>query len=330
MTAKVAKTQPVHLDGYCGVDAQSKSVFEEEHEADVPQTRVVLLDKTGNTIHTLSRLLFRSVLMIVVETGRMKKSLSRGDLAQNERTAISGWQTFYYDQVISSLKSVLCTSTDNHQLHCRAATDRAATTSVPGYDQHPALESHDDAVDNAYENSHDDSDGGSDIENTVSISSIGACCSTTSEVVGSDIDKQGLINAPGTHGELSYTPARLGCPRSQMPLPETCPICEIEDSDKIQAMIIPCCGRFVHELCNDEVLEEIGKCWNCKKEQKSSSGSTAWTCSKPDEYIVHFAASPERILGKQILFPVVCGVTDSKQSMLRQTPVPQHPNNVHL
>ena len=137
-----------------------------------------------------------------------------------------------------------------------------------------------------------------------------ACCSTTSEFIGSDIDKQGLLNTPWTHDESSYNPAKLGFPRSQMPLTEICPICEIEDSDKIQAMITPCCGRFVHELCNDEELEEIGRCWNCEKEQKHSSSSTAWTCSKADEYIVHFAASPRRILGKHTY--IVCGMTNSK------------------
>ena len=90
---------------YCGVDAQSKSVFEDEHEANVPQTKVALLDQTGKTIHTFSRLPFGSVLMIAVETGRMKNSLSRGDLAQNERTAIFAWQTFSYDEVSSGLRS---------------------------------------------------------------------------------------------------------------------------------------------------------------------------------------------------------------------------------
>ena len=148
-----------------------------------------------------------------------------------------------------------------------------------------------------------------------------ACCSTTSEHVGSNINKQGLINAPWAHDEA---------PMSQMPLTETCPICEIEGSDDIQAMITPCCGHFVHELCNDEELEETGRCWCCEKERKFSSSSTAWTCSKPEEYIVHFATSPKRILGKQILFPVVRGMTDFKQRMFRQISVPQHPNNVHL
>lgn len=95
-----------------------------------------------------------------------------------------------------------------------------------------------------------------------------------------------------------------------MPLTETCPICQIEDSDEIQAMMTPCCGRFIHELCNDEELEETGKCWNCKKEQKSSNSSTAWTCSKAEDYIVHFAGNSERILGKQILFCIVCSVNN--------------------
>ena len=157
-----------------------------------------------------------------------------------------------------------------------------------------------------------------------------ACCSTTSELIGSDIDKQGLLNAPWTHDKVSYTPAKLDFPRSHMHLMETCPICDIENLDEIQATITPCCGCFVHELCNDEQLEETGKCWNCEKEQKSSTSSTAWTCSKADEYIVHFAESPERILGRQVLYYVVCGVTNSEQRMLRQIPVPQHPNIVHL
>ena len=60
---------------YCGVDAQSKSVFEDEHEANVPQTKVALLDQTGKTIHTFSRLPFGSVLMIAVKTGRMKNRM---------------------------------------------------------------------------------------------------------------------------------------------------------------------------------------------------------------------------------------------------------------
>ena len=138
------------------------------------------------------------------------------------------------------------------------------------------------------------------------------------------------LNAPWTLDEDSHTPTKLGLPRSQMPLTETCPICETEDSDEIQAVITPCYGRFVHELCNDEELEETGRCWSCEKEQKSSSPSTAWTCSKADEYLVHFAASPERILGNQILYPIACCVTNSKQRMLRQISISQHPNNVHL
>ena len=105
LTAELTTTRAVRLDMYCGVDAQSESVFEGEHEANVPQTKIALLDQTGNTIHTFSRLPFESVLMIAVETGRMKISLSRGDLAQNERTAISAWQTFYYDEVSSGLRS---------------------------------------------------------------------------------------------------------------------------------------------------------------------------------------------------------------------------------
>ena len=137
-----------------------------------------------------------------------------------------------------------------------------------------------------------------------------ACCSTTSEFIGSDFDKQGLLNMPWIHDGFSYNSAKLGFPTSQMPLTEICPICEIEDSDKIQAMITPCCGSFVHELCNDEELEETGRCWNCEKEQKSSSSPTPWICSKADEYIVHFAANPSRILGKQIY--IVCSATNSK------------------
>ena len=105
MTAKLANPQAVRLDKYCGVDAQSKPIFEDEQEANVPQTNIGLLDQTRNIIHTLSRLPFDSILMIAVETGRMKNSLSRRDIAQNERTAISAWQTFSYLRVSSSLKS---------------------------------------------------------------------------------------------------------------------------------------------------------------------------------------------------------------------------------
>ena len=102
---KLANAQAVCLDNYCGVDAQYKSVFENEHKADIPQKRVSLLDPTGKTIHTFSRLPFGIVLMIPVETGRMKNSLSRGELAQNERILIFAWQSFYHDEVSSSLKS---------------------------------------------------------------------------------------------------------------------------------------------------------------------------------------------------------------------------------
>ena len=105
MTTELANTQAVHLDKYCGVDAQTKSVSEDEQEANILQTTVVLPDQTGNTIHTLSRLPFGSVLMIEVETGRTKNSLSRRNRAQKERTAMSAWQTFPYTRVSSSLKS---------------------------------------------------------------------------------------------------------------------------------------------------------------------------------------------------------------------------------
>lgn len=125
-----------------------------------------------------------------------------------------------------------------------------------------------------------------------------ACCSTTSESIGSDIDKQWLLNASLTHGELPYTPARLDFPRSRMHLTEICPICQGEDSDEIPAMRTPCCGRFIHEICNDEELEKTGKCWGCGNAQNSPSSSKAWTCSRADEYIVHFAMDSERIRGK--------------------------------
>ena len=98
MNAKLANTRAMHLDEYCGVDAQTKQ------EANLPQTKIGVLDQTGNTIHTPSRLPFDGVLMIAVET-KMEIYLSRRDLAHNERTAISKWQTFYYSRVGSTLKS---------------------------------------------------------------------------------------------------------------------------------------------------------------------------------------------------------------------------------
>ena len=154
--------------------------------------------------------------------------------------------------------------------------------SVLGYGQHSSLESDDDSNDG----------------DTISISSMDACCSSTSETIGSDIDKQWLLNGSQIHGELPYTPVRLDFPGSQMPLMEVCPVCQIEDSDEIPAMTTPCCGRFIHEICNDEELEKTGKCWSCEKEQNSSDLSKAWTCSRADEYIVHFAASHKTIRGK--------------------------------
>ena len=105
MNAKLANTRAVHLDEYCGVDAQTKPVFEDEQEANLPQTKIGVLDQIGNTIHTPSRFPFDGVLMIAVETKRMENCLSRRDLAQNERTAISEWQTFYFTRVGSALKS---------------------------------------------------------------------------------------------------------------------------------------------------------------------------------------------------------------------------------
>ena len=124
------------------------------------------------------------------------------------------------------------------------------------------------------------------------------CCSTTSEYIGSDIDKHRLLNGSLVHGELPYSPARLDSPISQMPLTEICPICQIEDSDEIPAITTPCCGRFIHEICNDEEVEKTGKCWSCEKEQNPSCSSQAWTYSRADEYIVHFAVNPERTKGK--------------------------------
>ena len=129
-----------------------------------------------------------------------------------------------------------------------------------------------------------------------------ACCSTVSEDIGSDIDKQWLLNGSLIHGEFPYSLAEMDSPMSQMPLTEICPVCQIEDTDEIAAMTTPCCGRFIHEICNDEELEETGKCWICEKEQNPSTSSEAWTCSRADEYIVHFAVDPERIRGKWDLF----------------------------
>ena len=137
-----------------------------------------------------------------------------------------------------------------------------------------------------------------------------ACCSTTSEFIGSDLDKQWLLHVPRTHGEISFNPAQLDFPRSPLLVAGICPICQIEDSDEIPAMRTPCCGRFVHDICNDEELEKTVKCWSCEKDQRSSSSSKNWTCSKADEYIVHFATNSEDIPGEQFLFYIVCGVTN--------------------
>lgn len=122
-----------------------------------------------------------------------------------------------------------------------------------------------------------------------------ACCSTTSEYIGSDIDKQWLLNGSRVHGKLPYSSAQLDSPRSQMTF---CPFCQLEDSDEIPAITTPCCGRFIHEICNDEESERIGKCWSCEKEQIPLSLSKAWTCSRADEYIVHFAVDPKMTRGK--------------------------------
>ena len=178
------------------------------------------------------------------------------------------------------------TCTDNRQLHSLAAIDGPAAGGVPDYGRHTALDSDDNA------------DDSSNQEDIISISSMDACCSTVSEDIGSDIDKHWLLNGSLVHGELPYSLAKSSSPISQMSLRETCPICQIEDSDEIPAMTTPCCGRFVHEICNDEELEETGKCWICEKEQISPSSSEAWTSSRADEYIVHFAGDPERIRGK--------------------------------
>lgn len=105
LVPKLTNAQAVRLDDYCGVDAQSKAIFEDEHEASIPQSKISLLDQTGTTIPTSIRLPLANVLMIVVGTGRMKNSLSRGDLVPNVRNAIFAWQSFYYDEVSPSLKS---------------------------------------------------------------------------------------------------------------------------------------------------------------------------------------------------------------------------------
>ena len=52
---KLVEAQTTRLDKACGVDAQSKSVFEDELEAHILQTESSLLDQTGKTIHTSSR-----------------------------------------------------------------------------------------------------------------------------------------------------------------------------------------------------------------------------------------------------------------------------------
>ena len=76
------------LDKCCGVDAQSKSILEDDIEVNNLQSKLALLDQTGKTSHTSSWAAIRSVLMIAVEAERMKKSLSQEKVAQNERNAI--------------------------------------------------------------------------------------------------------------------------------------------------------------------------------------------------------------------------------------------------
>ena len=56
LIAKLVNAQAARLDKYCGVDAQSKSVFEDEdeREASILQTELSLLDQRGKVIHTSS------------------------------------------------------------------------------------------------------------------------------------------------------------------------------------------------------------------------------------------------------------------------------------
>lgn len=53
LAAKLVNAQAARLEKYCGVDAQSKSVFDDEGEG-VLQTKLSLLDQTGKIIHTAS------------------------------------------------------------------------------------------------------------------------------------------------------------------------------------------------------------------------------------------------------------------------------------
>ena len=56
LTVNLVNAQAARQDKYSGVDAQSKSVFEDEdeHEVSIPQTELSLLDQRGKIFHTSS------------------------------------------------------------------------------------------------------------------------------------------------------------------------------------------------------------------------------------------------------------------------------------
>ena len=53
LTAKLVNAQAARLEKICGVDPQSKSVFDDQDEA-VLQAKLSLLDQTGKIIHASS------------------------------------------------------------------------------------------------------------------------------------------------------------------------------------------------------------------------------------------------------------------------------------
>lgn len=54
-TGKLANARAARLDKSCGVDAQSKSIFEDECEVNIQQTKFSLLDHLRKTIRTSSQ-----------------------------------------------------------------------------------------------------------------------------------------------------------------------------------------------------------------------------------------------------------------------------------
>lgn len=58
-------------------------------------------------------------------------------------------------------------------------------------------------------------------------------------------------------------------------------------------MMTACCGRFVHDLCHYNALDDNKLCWSYNDDHRAATQTQSTEILEDSSYIVRFAAQPE-------------------------------------